>query len=44
MQQKKWQKILNKEIVEIDNESLTLNPNEIPNVCDVDKSKVKILG
>jgi S-ribosylhomocysteine lyase len=36
--------ILNKEIVEIDNESLTLNPNEIPNVCDVDKSQVKILG
>jgi len=36
--------ILKKEIVEIDNESLKLDPSNIPNVCDVDKNSVKTLG
>jgi len=36
--------ILDNEIVIMDNEKLSLNPNNIPNTCDVDKSKVKILG
>jgi S-ribosylhomocysteine lyase len=36
--------ILNKNIVEIDNESLKLDPTKIPNVCDVDRDKVTVLG
>jgi len=36
--------ILNKKIVEIDNDSLKMDINSIPNVCDVDIKKVKILG
>ena len=36
--------ILDKEIVVMDNEKLSINPDEIPNVCDVDKNKIKILG
>jgi S-ribosylhomocysteine lyase len=36
--------ILDKDIVEIDNESLKLNPSDIPNICDVNKENVKILG
>ncbi|ACM92657.1 S-Ribosylhomocysteinase (LuxS) [Nautilia profundicola AmH] len=36
--------ILNNEIVIMDNEALALNPENIPNECNVDTSKVKILG
>ncbi len=36
--------ILDNEIVIMDNEKLALNPNSIPNECDVDKEKVKVLG
>ena len=36
--------ILDNEIVVMDNEKLALNPQSIPNTCDVDKEKVKVLG
>ena len=36
--------ILNNEIVIMDNEALALDPSNIPNKCDVDVSKVVILG
>ncbi|WP_456470720.1 S-ribosylhomocysteine lyase [Caminibacter sp.] len=36
--------ILNNEIVIMNNESLALNPKNIPNDCNVDVSKIKILG
>ncbi|NPA12142.1 MAG: S-ribosylhomocysteine lyase [Epsilonproteobacteria bacterium] len=36
--------ILNKEIVIINNEDLKLEPEKIPNVCDVKSEEVKILG
>ena len=36
--------ILDNKITIMDNEKLALNPENIPNVCDVDKGKVKILG
>jgi len=36
--------ILDNEIVVMDNEKLSLNPQSIPNTCDVDKEKVKVLG
>jgi len=36
--------ILDNEIVIMNNEELALNPDNIPNVCDVDTGKVKILG
>jgi len=36
--------ILDKDIVVINNEELKLNPEKIPNVCDVDKDKVTELG
>ena len=36
--------ILDNEIVIMDNEALALNPENIPNDCNVDVSKVKILG
>jgi S-ribosylhomocysteine lyase len=36
--------ILDNKIVIMDNEALALNPENIPNDCNVDVSKVKILG
>ncbi len=36
--------ILDNEITTMDNEKLALNPSNIPNICDVDKDKIKILG
>jgi len=36
--------ILDNEIVIMDNQKLALNPENIPNICEVDKNKVKILG
>jgi len=36
--------ILDSEIVIMSNEALALNPNNIPNICDVDPKNVKILG
>ncbi len=36
--------ILDNEIEIMDNKKLALDPNNIPNICDVDKSKVKVLG
>ena len=36
--------ILNSEIVIMDNKALALNPENIPNECSVDVSKVKIIG
>ena len=36
--------ILDSNIEIMDNEALALNPENIPNICNVDKSKVKILG
>ena len=36
--------ILDNEIVVMDNEELALNPDNIPNICNVDKEKVKVLG
>ena len=36
--------ILNNEIVIMDNEALALDPSNIPNECNVDVSKVVILG
>jgi len=38
------QHILDNEIVIMDNEKLSLNPNNIPNICDVNPKEVKILG
>ncbi len=36
--------ILDKEIVIMNNEDLKLNPNDIKNICNVDKSKITVLG
>ncbi len=36
--------ILNSEIVIMDNENLALSPKTTPNVCNVDKKEVKVLG
>ncbi|WP_456479684.1 S-ribosylhomocysteine lyase [Nautilia sp.] len=36
--------ILNNEIVIMDNDALALDPSNIPNECDIDVSKVVILG
>lgn len=36
--------ILDNEISIMDNEKLSLNPENIPNECNVDKNKIKILG
>ena len=36
--------ILDNEITIMDNAALSLDPSNIPNICDVDKEKVKILG
>ena len=36
--------ILDNEIVVMDNEKLSLNPQTIPNICNVEKEKVKVLG
>ena len=36
--------ILDNDIVIIDNETLKLNPDTIPNICNVDKEKVSVLG
>ena len=36
--------ILNNKIVMMDNEKLKLDPQNIPNICNVDKNEVKILG
>jgi len=36
--------ILDSKIVIMDNEELKLNPENISNICDVDKTQVKVLG
>jgi S-ribosylhomocysteine lyase len=36
--------ILNKEIVIMDNEKLSLNPSNIKNICNVDAKEVRVLG
>ena len=36
--------ILENEITIMDNTALSLDPSNIPNICDVDKEKVKVLG
>ncbi|WP_024789376.1 S-ribosylhomocysteine lyase [Lebetimonas sp. JH292] len=36
--------IIESEIVIMDNKELALNPNNIPNICDVNPNEVKILG
>jgi len=36
--------ILNNEIVMMDNEKLSINPDKIQNICDVEKDKIKVLG
>ncbi len=36
--------ILDNEITVMDNEKLSLDAENIPNICDVDKDKIKVLG
>ena len=36
--------ILDNEITVMDNKKLALDPNNIPNICNVDKNNIKILG
>jgi S-ribosylhomocysteine lyase len=36
--------ILDNEIVVMDNEKLALDPNNIPNICDVKKEEITVLG
>jgi len=36
--------ILNNKITVMDNKKLSLNPKNIPNECNVDKSNIKVLG
>jgi len=36
--------ILDNEITIMDNEKLSINPNKIQNICDVEKEKIKVLG
>jgi len=36
--------ILDSDIVIMDNKKLALDPNSIPNICNVNKEKIKVLG
>ena len=36
--------ILDNEITIMDNEKLSIDPNKIQNICDVEKEKIKVLG